>query len=293
MTIDPLSSRNLARHGMRRSAYDGANRRRFVLSETRGDGNELRSEFDTKGERDCRSSRQIGAQVISIPLGHGARGVAAISGAMANRHGLICGTTGTGKTWTLATLAEGFSRIGTPCVLVDVKGDLSGLALPGRGEPAPVQFLDVFATHGAPMCATAKAFGTDLLARVLDLSAVQSEILGALFASHSGRLDTLGDVARALGAPHGFRATRASVDSIRRALVRFRQARSILWPPGFDIATRGAPSGRRRTDQHPGGRTSNSIAGPLCGLSAMASRRDLPPLARARRRRSAAHGPDI
>src|SRR5512136_556682 len=91
--------------------------------------------------------------------------------ALANRHGLVTGATGTGKTVTLRVLAEGFSRIGVPVFLADVKGDLSGLARPGGDVPAlqerarqlgvalepeacPAVFLDVYGEAGHPLRAT-------------------------------------------------------------------------------------------------------------------------------------------
>src|SRR5512145_2478282 len=109
---------------------------------------------------------------------------------LANRHGLVTGATGTGKTVTLRTLAEGFSRIGVPVLLADVKGDLSGLARPGGDnpkiverakqlglelvpEPAPTVFLDVFGEGGHPLRTTISEMGPVLLARVLDLNEVQ------------------------------------------------------------------------------------------------------------------------
>src|SRR5512138_1353668 len=90
---------------------------------------------------------------------------------MANRHGLVAGATGTGKTVTLRVLAEGLSRAGVPVFLADVKGDLSGMARPGEGapkvverakalgipytpEPCPVAFLDVFGEAGHPLRTT-------------------------------------------------------------------------------------------------------------------------------------------
>ena len=73
---------------------------------------------------------------LSIPVARAADGDRELLAALANRHGLVAGATGTGKTVTLRVLAEGFSRIGVPVFLADVKGDLSGLALPGeRGTP--------------------------------------------------------------------------------------------------------------------------------------------------------------
>src|SRR5512147_437544 len=96
--------------------------------------------------------------------------------ALANRHGLVAGATGTGKTVTLRVLAEGFSRIGVPVFLADVKGDLSGLAKPGGDVPAlderaaqlgvpappeacPTVFLDVYGEAGHPLRATVSEMG--------------------------------------------------------------------------------------------------------------------------------------
>jgi DNA helicase HerA-like ATPase len=118
---------------------------------------------------------------------------------MANRHGLIAGATGTGKTVTLRVLAEQFSRIGVPVFLADVKGDLSGIALPGGDKPAiaerakqlgladfafagsPTVFWDVFGKQGHPVRATISEMGPLLLARVLNLNEVQSGVLTLIF----------------------------------------------------------------------------------------------------------------
>lgn len=175
--------------------------------------------------------------MIRVPLGQGAA-PAAILAPYATRHGLIAGATGTGKTYTLATMAEGFSRVGVPVFLVDVKGDLAGLALDGRGPAAPVQFFDVFGELGAPMRASVRAVGADLLARILGLTDVQSDILGAMFATYRGPLATLDDLSRALASPHvGYQATKASLDAIRRSLIRFRGdgADAFLGAPVFDV----------------------------------------------------------
>ncbi|WP_445371458.1 helicase HerA-like domain-containing protein [Methylomonas sp. HW2-6] len=119
--------------------------------------------------------------------------------AMANRHGLIAGATGTGKTITLQTLAEAFSEIGVPVFMADVKGDLSGLSRPGGGNAkvdarlaelglpelqpaaAPVLFWDVFGQKGHPLRSTVSEMGPLLLARMLDLNEVQSGVLTAAF----------------------------------------------------------------------------------------------------------------
>src|SRR5688572_9353084 len=111
--------------------------------------------------------------------------------AMANRHGLIAGATGTGKTVTLQSLAEKFSSLGVPIFMADVKGDLSGIGQPGGGNakvnervkqlgledytPAafPVVFWDVFGESGHPIRATVSEMGPLLLARLLNLNETQ------------------------------------------------------------------------------------------------------------------------
>lgn len=118
---------------------------------------------------------------------------------LANRHGLIAGATGTGKTVTLHVLAERFSSIGVPVFMADVKGDLSGLALPGEDspklaerianmeltdfvfEPFPVVFWDVFGEQGHPIRTTISEMGPLLLARLLNLNDVQSGVLSLVF----------------------------------------------------------------------------------------------------------------
>ena len=126
---------------------------------------------------------------------------AAILPAMANRHGLICGATGTGKTITLKVMAESFSDLGVPVFLADVKGDLSGCVKPGTQSEAldkrlrninidpeefpyhrfPVRFWDVFGEGGHPVRTTVSEMGASLLARLLDLSDAQSGVLSIVF----------------------------------------------------------------------------------------------------------------
>ena len=117
---------------------------------------------------------------------------------MANRHGLIAGATGTGKTITLRVLAENFSAIGVPVFLADVKGDLAGLAKPGANSPKvkeraaqlgleispngfPVVFWDVFGKSGHPVRATISDMGPLLLARLLGLNETQEGVLNVVF----------------------------------------------------------------------------------------------------------------
>jgi DNA helicase HerA-like ATPase len=118
--------------------------------------------------------------------------------ALANRHGLITGATGTGKTVSLQTLAEQFSRIGVPVFMADVKGDLSGLGAAGgsnakvaeraaalglelRYEACPVAFWDVFGKSGHPIRATVSDLGPLLLARLLQLNDTQEGVLNLTF----------------------------------------------------------------------------------------------------------------
>src|SRR6478735_5856636 len=119
--------------------------------------------------------------------------------AMANRHGLIAGATGTGKTVTLQSMAERFSSLGVPVFMADVKGDLSGLAKPGGSNPKvldrvkqlglddyapgafPTVFWDVFGENGHPVRATISEMGPLLLSRLLNLNETQSGVLSLAF----------------------------------------------------------------------------------------------------------------
>ncbi|MEN8129010.1 MAG: helicase HerA-like domain-containing protein [Pseudomonadota bacterium] len=118
---------------------------------------------------------------------------------MANRHGLIAGATGTGKTVTLQVLAEGFSRLGVPVFLADVKGDLSGISKPGLPSPKfserlqqlglaehsfagfPVTLWDVYRKQGHPVRTTITDMGPLLLARLLNLNETQQGVLSLVF----------------------------------------------------------------------------------------------------------------
>lgn len=118
---------------------------------------------------------------------------------MANRHGLIAGATGTGKTVTLKVMAEGFSDMGVPVFLGDIKGDLSGMVKPGeqnekiterlmqagvtdfRHESYPTMFWDVYGEQGHPVRSTLSEMGPMLLARMLNLNETQTGVLNILF----------------------------------------------------------------------------------------------------------------
>ena len=170
---------------------------------------------------------------------------------MANRHGLITGATGTGKTVTLQNLAETFSQMGVPVFAADVKGDLSGVAAAGGNrdsvtkrvescglasfgfafQPFPVQFWDVYGEAGAPIRTTIDDMGPLLLSRLLGLNDIQAAVLTVIFkiAKDQGLLlDDLKDVqklleyagnnAKDLAATYG-NLSMASIGAIQRGLV--------------------------------------------------------------------------
>ncbi|MBQ3582599.1 MAG: DUF853 family protein [Alistipes sp.] len=134
-------------------------------------------------------------------VAHSSAGPIHIIGKMANRHGLIAGATGTGKTVTLQVLAETFSEAGVPCFMADMKGDLSGISQTGRlsgfiekrcaefgidptalqFKGCPVRLFDVYGKKGHPMRTTVEQMGSMLLARLLDLNDTQSGVLALTF----------------------------------------------------------------------------------------------------------------
>ncbi len=172
---------------------------------------------------------------------------------MGNRHGLIAGATGTGKTVTLQALAENFSAMGVPVFLSDIKGDLSGLAKPGTASPKmaerlmklglserpfagfPVTFWDILGKSGHPMRSTITEMGPLLLSRVLNLNDTQEGVLQMLFrvADEDGLLlldlDDLREMLRFIGEnaaqltlQYG-NVSAASVGAIQRALLQLDQ----------------------------------------------------------------------
>jgi len=136
--------------------------------------------------------------VNDILVGKGERPVHLLA-KYGNRHGLVAGATGTGKTVSLMVLAEGFSRLGVPVFMADVKGDVSGLALPGApgekilqrvaeigidgytNEGSPVLFWDLYGAAGHPVRATVSEIGPSLLGRMLELNDVQIGTLEIAF----------------------------------------------------------------------------------------------------------------
>ncbi len=196
----------------------------------------------------------------------------------ANRHGLIAGATGTGKTVSLQVLAEGFSTAGVPVFLADVKGDLSGLCAPGDGakpfveraqviglEPYdrhafPCVFWDVFAEQGHPLRATISEMGPLLMARMLDLNDTQEGVLNVAFALADDEglllldlkdlraiLTFVAENARSLSATYGLVSPTSVAAIQRRLLVLTREgADGFFGEPAIDIddLIRCAPDGR-------------------------------------------------
>lgn len=168
-----------------------------------------------------------------------------------NRHGLVAGATGTGKTVTLMTLAEGFSRIGVPVFMADVKGDVAGLAVAGDGKAAqraadigvadyapaasPVVFWDLYGQLGHPVRTTVSEMGPTLLARILELNDTQAGVLDIVFKLADDRgllLLDLDDLRALLGLVAAERkdvstqyglVSAQSVAAIQRALLRLSQ----------------------------------------------------------------------
>ena len=196
-----------------------------------------------------------------------ARSPIALLPRMANRHGLVAGATGTGKTVTLRVIAEQLSRIGVPVLLADVKGDLSGLARPGGANPkvdervkklglagfafsaAPVVFWDVFGEQGHPSRATISEMGPLLLGRMLDLNDVQGGVLSLAFkiADDQGLLlldlkdlrallQHVGDGAEQYRTAYG-NVSAASVGAIQRGLLALEQqgGARLFGEPALDL----------------------------------------------------------
>ncbi len=178
----------------------------------------------------------VGEQRLHLPLSR------------ANRHGLIAGATGTGKTVTLQSIAEGFARNGVPVFLADVKGDLSGIGRPGGDKPKvaerarllgvdhtpdapPVAYWDVFGEQGVPLRTTVSDFGPLLMGRLLGLNETQQGVLELVFrlADDQGLLlldlkdlrallAHVGENAKTLTVQYG-NVSGASVGAIQRALL--------------------------------------------------------------------------
>jgi DNA helicase HerA-like ATPase len=200
-------------------------------------------------------------------IAHCANGALSITGKMANRHGLIAGATGTGKTVTLQVMAETFCQAGVPCFMADMKGDLSGISqvgkmsgfiekrLPEFGienpefQACPVRFFDVFGEQGHPMRATISQMGPQLLSRLMQLNETQDGVLNIVFRIADERglllidlkdlrsmLDWVSQHAREYTTKYGNIST-PTIGAIQRALLQLESqgADKFFGEPSFDI----------------------------------------------------------
>ena len=186
---------------------------------------------------------------------------------MANRHGLIAGATGTGKTVTLQVIAESFSQAGVPCFMADMKGDLSGISQTGKMsgfiekrcpefgienpqfKGCPTRFFDVFGEQGHPLRATISDMGPQLLSRLLGLNETQTGVLNIVFKIADDRglllidmkdlrlmLDYVAKNAKEFTTTYGT-ITSMSVGAIQRALLALEAegAEQFFGEPAFNV----------------------------------------------------------
>ncbi|MBR0072599.1 MAG: DUF853 family protein [Bacteroidales bacterium] len=200
-------------------------------------------------------------------IAHCENGALSIIGKMTNRHGLIAGATGTGKTVTLQVMAETFSQAGVPCFMADMKGDLSGISQAGamssfiekrmpefgienpQFQACPVRFFDVFGQQGHPMRATVSQMGPMLLSRLLGLNEIQDGVLNIVFRIADERgwpiidikdlrstLDFVAKHSKEYTTKYGNIST-ATVGAIQRAILQLENqgADQFFGEPAFDI----------------------------------------------------------
>ena len=200
-------------------------------------------------------------------VAHCANGALSITGKMANRHGLIAGATGTGKTVTLQVMAETFCQAGVPCFMADMKGDLSGISQAGKMsgfiekrlpefgienpefQSCPVRFFDVFGEQGHPMRATISQMGPQLLSRLMQLNETQDGVLNIVFRIADERglllidlkdlrsmLDWVSQHAKEYTTKYGNIST-PTIGAIQRALLQLENqgADKFFGEPSFDI----------------------------------------------------------
>ncbi|MBQ7987270.1 MAG: DUF853 family protein, partial [Bacteroidaceae bacterium] len=200
-------------------------------------------------------------------IAHSENGPLSIIGRMANRHGLVAGATGTGKTVTLQVLAESFCQAGVPCFMADMKGDLSGISQAGRlsgiiekrmpefgienpqFQGCPVRFFDVYGEQGHPMRTTISQMGPQLLSRLMGLNETQDGVLNIAFriADEKGlllldvkdlraMLDYVSKNAKEYTTRYG-NISSATIGAIQRALLQLEEqgADKFFFEPSFDI----------------------------------------------------------
>lgn len=203
----------------------------------------------------------------NLYVAHSANGPINLIGKMCNRHGLIAGATGTGKTVSLQVIAESFSQAGVPCFMADMKGDLSGISQVGsmsgfiekrcaefgienpKFQACPVRFWDVFGEQGYPMRTTVSAMGPQLLSRLMGLNETQSGVLNLVFKIADDNelllidlkdlrlmLDFVGKNASKFTTEYG-NITSASVGAIQRAIMAIESegGEKFFGEPAFDV----------------------------------------------------------
>ncbi|WP_278843242.1 helicase HerA-like domain-containing protein [Hoylesella timonensis] len=206
-------------------------------------------------------------QEQGLYIAHGQNGPIVLNGAMVNRHGLVAGATGTGKTVSLQVMAESFCQAGVPCFMADMKGDLSGISQAGHltgfiekrmaefgihnptFQSCPVRFFDVYGEQGHPMRATISDMGPELLTRLLELNDTQAGILNIVFRVADERglliidmkdlrsmLDYVGQHAKEYTTKYG-NISSASIGAIQRSLLQLESqgADKFFGEPSFDI----------------------------------------------------------
>ena len=206
-------------------------------------------------------------QEQGLYIAHGPQGPIVMNGKMANRHGLVAGATGTGKTVSLQVMAETFCQAGVPCFMADMKGDLSGISQAGQQtgfiekrmaefgiespqfQSCPVRFFDVYGQQGHPMRATVSEMGPELLSRLLSLNETQAGVLNIVFRVADERgllildmkdlrsmLDYVGQHASDYTTRYGNIST-PSIGAIQRALLALESQGADLFfgEPSFDI----------------------------------------------------------
>lgn len=203
----------------------------------------------------------------NLYIAHCAEGPINLIGKMCNRHGLIAGATGTGKTVTLQVMAETFSQAGVPCFMADMKGDLSGISQVGKTsgfiekrcvefgienpdyQACPVRFFDVFGEQGFPMRTTVSAMGPQLLSRLMGLNETQAGVLNIVFRIADDEklllidmkdlrlmLDFVGKNASRFTTQYGNIST-ASIGAIQRALLQIESegGDKFFGEPAFNV----------------------------------------------------------
>ena len=207
--------------------------------------------------------------MTEILIGRNATASVSLDARYGNRHGMIAGATGTGKSVSLMVLAEGFSKLGVPCFLADAKGDLAGLSMPANApgdalkarlttlklddwkpQANPVIFWDIYGKLGHPVRATVSEMGPTLLGRVLELNDTQEGVLEVVFkladeqglllldlADLRALLGYASDNAKDISAHYGL-ISPTSIAAIQRALLKLEQdgADAFFGEPALELA---------------------------------------------------------